>query len=168
MSGDILLVDDDPDLLKLISLRLTSAGYRVRTAESGETALAAREFAAARAQVAAARVHDAASAPAALLAARIAVAAGEDDRTLDLYTAALHPSRTLQAAFAQEAHAALGVRAAELDARLQADPPTDEAPPLEPARFRCEQCGVGSVTWHWRCPRCRSWDSLRSTQNRAL
>jgi two-component system response regulator GlrR len=39
--GDILLVDDDPDLLKLISLRLTSAGYRVRTADSGETALAA-------------------------------------------------------------------------------------------------------------------------------
>jgi len=40
-SGDILLVDDDPDLLKLISLRLVSAGYRVRTADSGETALAA-------------------------------------------------------------------------------------------------------------------------------
>src|SRR5512144_1333700 len=39
--GDILLVDDDPDLLKLISLRLTSAGYRVRTADSGESALAA-------------------------------------------------------------------------------------------------------------------------------
>jgi two-component system, NtrC family, response regulator GlrR len=38
--GDILLVDDDPDLLKLISLRLTSAGYRVRTADCGETALA--------------------------------------------------------------------------------------------------------------------------------
>ena len=38
--GDVLLVDDDPDLLKLISLRLTSAGYRVRTADSGETALA--------------------------------------------------------------------------------------------------------------------------------
>ncbi|HSC22654.1 MAG TPA: sigma 54-interacting transcriptional regulator [Casimicrobiaceae bacterium] len=38
--GDILLVDDDPDLLKLISLRLNSAGYRVRTADSGETALA--------------------------------------------------------------------------------------------------------------------------------
>jgi len=38
--SDILLVDDDPDLLQLISLRLTSAGYRVRTAESGETALA--------------------------------------------------------------------------------------------------------------------------------
>ena len=40
-SGEVLLVDDDPDLLKLISLRLTSAGYRVRTADSGETALAA-------------------------------------------------------------------------------------------------------------------------------
>ena len=35
-SGEILLVDDDPDLLKLISLRLTSAGYRVRTADSGD------------------------------------------------------------------------------------------------------------------------------------
>jgi len=41
LPGDILLVDDDPDLLKLISLRLTSSGYRVRTADSGETALAA-------------------------------------------------------------------------------------------------------------------------------
>src|SRR6202140_4104893 len=40
-SGDVLLVDDDPDLLKLISLRLTSAGYRVQTADSGESALAA-------------------------------------------------------------------------------------------------------------------------------
>ncbi len=40
-NSDILLVDDDPDLLKLIALRLTSAGYRVRTADSGETALAA-------------------------------------------------------------------------------------------------------------------------------
>src|SRR3981189_303219 len=39
-SGEVLLVDDDPDLLKLISLRLSSAGYRVRTADSGETALA--------------------------------------------------------------------------------------------------------------------------------
>ena len=39
--GDILLVDDDPDLLKLISLRLTSAGYRVRTARNSDDALAA-------------------------------------------------------------------------------------------------------------------------------
>src|SRR4029450_1127394 len=39
-TGDILLVDDDPDLLKLISLRLSSAGYRVRSADSGEAALA--------------------------------------------------------------------------------------------------------------------------------
>jgi two-component system response regulator GlrR len=41
LSGDILLVDDDPDLLKLISLRLASVGYRVRTADSGEAALGA-------------------------------------------------------------------------------------------------------------------------------
>ena len=36
---DVLLVDDDPDLLKLITLRLSSAGYTVQTAESGENAL---------------------------------------------------------------------------------------------------------------------------------
>jgi two-component system, NtrC family, response regulator GlrR len=40
MAAEILLVDDDPDLLKLISLRLSAAGYRVKSAESGEIALA--------------------------------------------------------------------------------------------------------------------------------
>jgi len=39
--GEVLLVDDDADLLKLIVLRLSSAGYTVRTADSGEAALAA-------------------------------------------------------------------------------------------------------------------------------
>ena len=37
--AEILLVDDDPDLLQLITLRLSSAGYRVSTAASGEEAL---------------------------------------------------------------------------------------------------------------------------------
>jgi len=37
--AEILLVDDDPDLLQLITLRLSSAGYRVTTAASGEEAL---------------------------------------------------------------------------------------------------------------------------------
>ncbi|MCC5856716.1 MAG: sigma 54-interacting transcriptional regulator [Ectothiorhodospiraceae bacterium] len=36
----ILLVDDDPGLLRLLSIRLKSAGYKVNTAESGEQALA--------------------------------------------------------------------------------------------------------------------------------
>ena len=36
----ILLVDDDRDLLKLITLRLTAAGHAVQTAESGAQALA--------------------------------------------------------------------------------------------------------------------------------
>lgn len=40
MAAEILLVDDDPDLLKLIGMRLSAAGYRVRSAESGEAALA--------------------------------------------------------------------------------------------------------------------------------
>ncbi|NNM81303.1 MAG: sigma 54-interacting transcriptional regulator [Burkholderiales bacterium] len=35
----ILLVDDDPDLLQLLSLRLGAAGYEVDTAESAESAL---------------------------------------------------------------------------------------------------------------------------------
>lgn len=36
----ILLVDDDADLLRLLSIRLTAAGYEVTTAESGVRALA--------------------------------------------------------------------------------------------------------------------------------
>ena len=35
----ILLVDDDPDLLRLLSMRLTASGYRVITATSAESAL---------------------------------------------------------------------------------------------------------------------------------
>jgi len=36
---NILVVDDDPDLLRLMQIRLTAAGYAVSTAESGERAL---------------------------------------------------------------------------------------------------------------------------------
>ena len=42
-SGDILLVDDDPGLLRLLSIRLNAAGYEVRAAQNGETALEAVE-----------------------------------------------------------------------------------------------------------------------------
>ncbi len=37
--GHILVVDDDPDLLDLIGMRLTAAGYTVTSARSGEEAL---------------------------------------------------------------------------------------------------------------------------------
>ncbi len=40
----LLVVDDDPDLLRLLSLRLQSAGYRVATAASAEAALAQLEL----------------------------------------------------------------------------------------------------------------------------
>ncbi|MCW5626713.1 MAG: sigma 54-interacting transcriptional regulator, partial [Burkholderiales bacterium] len=36
----VLIVDDDPDLLRLVSIRLQSAGFDVTTADSGERALA--------------------------------------------------------------------------------------------------------------------------------
>lgn len=36
----VLLVDDDPDLLRLLTLRLSSAGYSVATATNGQEALA--------------------------------------------------------------------------------------------------------------------------------
>ena len=52
MSADkanLLLVDDDRDLLRLLSIRLTAAGYRVTVADSGERALAC--FAAERPQL---------------------------------------------------------------------------------------------------------------------
>ncbi len=42
-SGDILLVDDDPGLLRLLSIRLNAAGYDVRAVQSGEVALEAVE-----------------------------------------------------------------------------------------------------------------------------
>jgi len=41
--GDILLVDDDPGLLRLLSIRLNAAGYEVRAVQSGEVALQAVE-----------------------------------------------------------------------------------------------------------------------------
>ncbi len=37
----ILLVDDDRDLLQLVAMRLTAAGYGVTAVESGEAALSA-------------------------------------------------------------------------------------------------------------------------------
>ena len=40
-NGDILLVDDDPSLLRLLSIRLNAAGYGVRAVQNGETALEA-------------------------------------------------------------------------------------------------------------------------------
>ena len=39
MHNQILLVDDDTSLLKLLSIRLEAEGYRVQTAESGEEAI---------------------------------------------------------------------------------------------------------------------------------
>ncbi|TQV88731.1 sigma 54-interacting transcriptional regulator [Aliikangiella coralliicola] len=39
MNAHILLVDDDPSLLKLLSLRIESAGYQVTTADSAQVAL---------------------------------------------------------------------------------------------------------------------------------
>ncbi len=38
-TNEILLVDDDPGLLRLMSMRLAAAGYNVETAEDGKTAL---------------------------------------------------------------------------------------------------------------------------------
>jgi two-component system response regulator GlrR len=40
-NGDILLVDDDPSLLRLLSIRLSAAGYEVRAVQDGEVALEA-------------------------------------------------------------------------------------------------------------------------------
>jgi len=28
-------------------------------------------------------------------------------------------------------------------------------------RYQCEECGLTSVGWFWRCPKCRSWDGMR-------
>jgi lipopolysaccharide assembly protein B len=130
--------------------------------EIGEAALAARDFSAARAQVAAARAHSPTLARASILAARIAVAEGQVDQAVDLYASAMSTSRAVHLAFDREAHEALPGKTARLDEKLRASPPADEVALPEPARFRCEECGVASLTWHWRCPSCRNWDSLRA------
>jgi two-component system response regulator GlrR len=44
MSAHVLIVDDDPDLLRLLSMRLSAAGYRVTAVESAEAALAQVEI----------------------------------------------------------------------------------------------------------------------------
>ena len=28
-------------------------------------------------------------------------------------------------------------------------------------RYQCEECGLLSSGWFWRCPKCRTWDSMR-------
>ena len=28
-------------------------------------------------------------------------------------------------------------------------------------RYQCDECGLNSVGWYWRCPKCHSWDSMR-------
>lgn len=44
-TGNILLVDDDPNLRRLLSLRLESVGHTVQTAEDADAALKAlRQF----------------------------------------------------------------------------------------------------------------------------
>jgi len=134
--------------------------------ELGEAALAAQDLNAARSHLASARVHAPDAARVRMLAARIAAASGEESRALELYSAALAGSRTIREAFTQEARLALKTSATELDARLEASQLPQQEPPPVSARFRCEQCGVSSVTWHWRCPGCRSWDSLQSVNNR--
>jgi lipopolysaccharide assembly protein B len=30
-------------------------------------------------------------------------------------------------------------------------------------RYQCDDCGLSSVRWYWRCPKCHAWDSLRPT-----
>ena len=27
-------------------------------------------------------------------------------------------------------------------------------------RYQCDDCGLLSVGWYWRCPKCRAWDTL--------
>jgi lipopolysaccharide biosynthesis regulator YciM len=80
---------------------------------------------------------------------------------VDLDAAALGGSSAMQAAFEQEALAAVPAQAERLAQKLRDAPPSAEAAAPVPPRFRCQECGVANVTWHWRCPSCRNWDSLR-------
>lgn len=41
MAGTVLVVDDDPQIVRVVEINLTQEGYQVRTAGDGEAALAA-------------------------------------------------------------------------------------------------------------------------------
>jgi lipopolysaccharide biosynthesis regulator YciM len=28
-------------------------------------------------------------------------------------------------------------------------------------RYQCDECGLNSVGWYWRCPKCHAWDSMQ-------
>ncbi|MBS0366778.1 MAG: tetratricopeptide repeat protein [Proteobacteria bacterium] len=28
-------------------------------------------------------------------------------------------------------------------------------------RYQCEECGLHSIRWYWRCPKCHAWDSMQ-------
>jgi lipopolysaccharide assembly protein B len=28
-------------------------------------------------------------------------------------------------------------------------------------RYQCDDCGLNSIGWYWRCPKCHCWDSMR-------
>ena len=132
--------------------------------ELGEAALAARDFDAARAHVAAARVH-AAGRRAGLDARR--AHRGRGGRGRQGAGAVRRRRWAARAAIRRRSSARRRKRCRARPASSTRTPACqprrpDERPLPEPARFRCEECGVASVTWHWRCPSCRNWDSLRA------
>ncbi len=156
--------------------------------ELAEHALVQGDTERARSLVKQARTHDSDLPRAGTLAARMAEAAGDAPGAFALYLDAVELSPGLaleviprllelarqigQTGLAQELTARLN-RTGRITAR-QVEWLLASA--LQPAsveglllnrigdsggRYQCDDCGLSSVGWYWRCPKCRAWDSMQ-------
>ena len=136
--------------------------------ELGEAALAAGDLDAARTQLAAARVHDSGRRARRACSRRASPPppATRQRRSSCTPTRSAR-SRTMRVAFGTEAARRCRDAAAELRDYLlplrRRNRPCRRTP-----RASVASSAESSVTWHWRCPGCRSWDSLRSANYRGV
>jgi lipopolysaccharide biosynthesis regulator YciM len=158
--------------------------------ELAEHALVQGDAERALALVRQARTHDADLPRAGMLAARMAAAAGDAPGAFALYLDAVEHSpglalevipRLLDLAreigkpeMTDEISVRLKrtgrITAQQVEWLLASAIPTSDPSALglllnrigdSGGRYQCDDCGLHSVGWYWRCPKCRAWDTMQ-------
>lgn len=121
----------------------------------------------ARATVLEARVSELDAKPEAALDGYLAAAAAAPQLLLELAPRILGVEQRAGRAGALTALLSDFERAGRISARQQALLPALASEPLSQrrgadaaSRYQCNVCGFHSMSWYWRCPSCRSWESL--------
>jgi lipopolysaccharide biosynthesis regulator YciM len=123
----------------------------------------------ARATVLEGRVAEAEERPQAALDAYLAAAAAAPQLLLELAPRILGVEQRAARAGAFAVLLQDFERAGRISARqlallpalaLASEAPTQRRGADAASRYQCNVCGFGSMTWYWRCPSCRSWESL--------